>query len=117
MLNLAEFWLVTMMLGGFYVLFRIAQIIFARLKRVSMEKHFAGKVAQYKYNVIIRLFLEFYIELVLFSLVNIIQVITGDSNFYLTSFVLSVLFIVICMYLPRFIHKLFKKKQDELLRK
>lgn len=117
MLNLAEFWLVSMIMIGSYILFFIARFLCQKIKKINWEKHYAEKLAQYKYNVVIRLFLEFYIELALFSMVNIIQVISGSSTFYVSSFSISVIIFLICIYLPVFIHRVFKEEQQALLRK
>jgi hypothetical protein len=107
MLNLAEFWLVTMILGGAYCLFTVLKFLAKIFKKKAIERKSRDNLDQFKFNAPIRHLLEFYIELVLFSLVQIIQVITNRSTLYIFSFTCSFVFVVISFGLPYFIYRAF----------
>lgn len=115
MLNLAEFWLVTMILGG-------ALVLFLLLKRLSLTMNWTRvlnksqhNLDQFRYNVVIRHILEFYIDLGLFSLINLINVLKGDSTLYVFSFVMSIFFTVLVFIMPYIVYKLVQLKQKLLV--
>eukprot|EP00347_Sterkiella_histriomuscorum_P011756 403371220 len=101
-MNVADIYMVIMILIGYYAIYKAVQYMFKRSQTPRFKKvqeYVDEQVGEYKYNTIIRFMMESYLDMALFSYMNIVLFYMED-NLNITSGAFAVLFFIISVAIP-----------------
>ena len=114
LVNYGDIWLAILIFIVCSFLFKIGEIVFKKFQRFpKIQKYFKENAAEIKYNGILRLLLEIYLDVCLFGLINVIKMKFLFLSDFISNIVTMLIMVVIIGY-PIWVFRYVQKYKDRL---